>query len=122
MEKEGISGIVSNGVGMWHLRKEISVGHIISTVLLTILLVGGWVDIQERMTLYDMHISSPAHEETEKRLDAAEATIARVVAIDAAIQIRLEDIQKEIIRRLDRQDIKLDRIEDRLNQHDSNKK
>ena len=105
----------------WHLKKEVSVGHIISTFLLTLMLVGGWIDVQKRMSLYDQHIHAPAHPDSERRLDILEASLAHVNAVDASIQIRLEDIQKEIIRRLDRQDIKLDRIEDRLNKHDMGK-
>ena len=103
----------------WHLKKEISVGHIISTVMLAILLIAGWVEIQNRLQAVETeiasHVSLPAHSESERRLDFIESSLAQIHVTDTAIQQRLVDIQNEILRRLDRQDIKLDRIEDRLN-------
>ena len=103
----------------WHLKKELSVGHLISTILLTVIMVGGWLDVQKRLAALESHPAAPAHEVTERRLDLLSAKMTRVEAIDASMQIRLEDLHQEILRRLDRQDIKLDRIEDRLNQHDT---
>ena len=102
----------------WHLKKEVSYGHIISTVTLASLLVAGWIEVQSRIAILEQHPPSPSHAIAEQRLDRLEENMARVFAIDAAMSIRLEDLQDQIIRRLDRQDIKLDRIEDRLNQHD----
>jgi hypothetical protein len=103
----------------WHLKKEVSYGHIISTILLVILMVGGWSDIQSRLIILEEHPGKPAHLSTEVRLDRLEITIAAVLTQDVALTMRLEDLHKDLLRRLDRQDIKLDRIEDRLNKHDT---
>ena len=103
----------------WHLKKEVSYGHIISTLLLTGMLITGWVDIQNRMTVLEQHPSIGSHLNSEKRLDVLESAMARTIAIDTAMQLRIEDLQVQIIRSLDRQDVKLDRIEDRLNEHDT---
>ena len=102
----------------WHLRKEVSVGHIISTLLLAFLLIGAWVETQTRFERMEHHLVSPSHAATELRLDIVEQEMSRVTAVDMALQLRLKDLQDQIIRRLDRHDTKLDRIEDRLNQHD----
>jgi hypothetical protein len=106
----------------WHLKKEVSYGHIISTIILLILMVGGWVGIQTRLAILEEHPKKSAHSLTEKRLDNLESAIAAVHAQDVALTTRLVDFQAQLIRRLDRQDIKLDRIEDRLNKHDTNTK
>ena len=105
----------------WHLKKEVSVGHIVSTVMLAGLLIAGLVEMQNRLQLVEQHTRSPSHMQTEIRLDAVESQLAQVQAVDHAIQQRLIDIQNEILRRLDRQDIKLDRIEDRLNDGDQDR-
>ena len=103
----------------WHLKKEVSYGHIISTIMLIILMIGGWLDIQSRLIILEEHPGKPAHSLTETRLDKLESAIAAVHAQDVALTIRLVDLHEDLLRRLDRQDIKLDRIEDRINQHDS---
>lgn len=103
----------------WHLKKEVSYGHIISTLVLSGMLIAGWVDVQNRMVILEQHPLTSAHLVAERRLDILETEIAKLNTIDVAIQLRLEDLQVQIINRLDRQDVKLDRIEDRLNQHDS---
>jgi len=105
----------------WHLKKEFSVGHIVSTVMLAGLLIAGWVDVQKRMTVVENHMVSPSHSESERRLDLAETRLARIEVNDAATSERLKELQTQIIRLLDRQDVKLDRIEDRLNKHDMGK-
>ena len=102
----------------WHLKKEVSYGHIISTILLAAMMVGSWIEVQNRLHRVEIHLSAPSHDLTERRLDILEAKMVRVDSVNAAMQIRLEDLHQEILRRLDRQDIKLDRIEDRLNSHD----
>ena len=104
----------------WHLKKEVSYGHIISTIILVVMMVGSWLDIQKRLVILEEHPKKSAHSLTEIRLDKLESAIAAVHAQDVALTIRLIDFQEQIIRRLDRQDIKLDRIEDRLNRHDTN--
>jgi hypothetical protein len=103
----------------WHLKKEVSYGHIISTVVLVIMMVSGWIDVQKRLIVVEEHLKKPAHLLTETRLDVLESAIAAVHAQDVALTIRLEDLHNDILRRLDRQDVKLDRIEDRINQHDA---
>ena len=102
----------------WHLRKEVSVGHIVSTAVLLVMLVAGWVETQSRLVVLEQHTTLGAHLVSEGRLDRLEENMARVFAIDTAMALRFEDLQDQIIRRLDRQDVKLDRIEERLNQHD----
>jgi len=104
----------------WHLRKEVSYGHIVSTLTLAAMLVALWVKTQNRIVVLEGHLGKPSHHATEARLDLIENEISRVNAVDAAMQLRMEDMQKEILRRLDRQDLKLDRIEDRLNEHMGN--
>jgi hypothetical protein len=103
----------------WHLKKEVSYGHIVSTIVLLILMIGGWIDVQNRLIVLEEHPTKPSHLSTEARLDKLESAIAAVHAQDVALTVRLEDLHKDILRRLDRQDIKLDRIEDRLNKHDT---
>lgn len=103
----------------WHLKKEVSVGHIVSTLMLAGLLIAGYIDMKTRVVALEEHTTKPSHHEAEKRLDNLEQSVTRVDAVNAAMQIRLEDMQQEILRRLDRQDIKLDRIEDRLNKNES---
>ena len=105
----------------WHLKKEVSYGHIISTMLLGSMLVAGWIDVQKRMAVLEQHPLATAHKVAEKRLDVLETQMVRVDTINTAMSLRLEDLQVQIMRSLDRQDVKLDRIEDRLNEHDSNK-
>jgi hypothetical protein len=92
----------------WHLKKEVSYGHIISTLLLAILLIGGWVNTQNRIAVLEQHPDLGAHRISEERLDSLEVSVSRIEAVNLSMQ-------KEILRRLDRQDVKLDRIEDRLN-------
>jgi hypothetical protein len=116
---------MANSVGEqvdWHLKKEVSYGHIISTIVLIILMIGGWLDIQNRLIILEEHPKKSAHSLTESRLDKLEVAIAAVHAQDVALTTRFIDFQEQIIRRLDRQDIKLDRIEDRLNEHDTKTK
>lgn len=100
----------------WHLKKELSLGHLISTILLIIMMIGGYIDIQKRLATLETHVESPSHSvSADKRVDNLEARMSRVEAVDSAMAVRLEDLHQEILRRLDRQDVKLDRIEDRLN-------
>ena len=110
-----------NKVTEWHLKKEVSYGHIISTLILASMLITGWIDVQKRMAILEQHPTKAAHEESERRLDMLETTMARTIAVDTAMQLRIEDLQVQIMRSLDRQDVKLDRIEDRLNKHDTSK-
>jgi hypothetical protein len=105
----------------WHLKKEVSYGHILSTLILAGMLVASWMDVQRRMVVLEQHPSLGSHVNSERRLDVLESSMARTVAIDTAMQLRIEDLQVQIMRSLDRQDVKLDRIEDRLNQHDADK-
>lgn len=104
--------------GHWHLRKEIGIGHIISTMLLTIMLISGYVRIENRLNAFSMHLTSPSHVITDQRLDVVEAQVGRMQVLDDALTKRLDTTvqqtlqsQLEIIRRLER-------IEDRLNAHD----
>lgn len=99
----------------WHLKKEVSLGHLVSTVLLAIVMVAGWVNLQTRLATLEMHVKTPAHEYSEKRMDAMAAQMVSLSTKNQAMETRLLDLHREILRRLDRQDIKLDRIEDRLN-------
>ena len=102
----------------WHLKKEVSYGHIISTLMLSALLIAGWIDIQKRIAVLELHPLIGAHNVAERRLDILEAATSKLDTVNIALTLRFEDLQNQIIRSLDRQDIKLDRIEDRLNAHD----
>lgn len=88
----------------WHLKKEVSYGHLVTTIMLVAMLVGGWVNVEKRMTAFQNHLKSGAHLQAERRLDLLESQMAAVSANHIAIANRLD----EIIRRLER-------IEDRLN-------
>jgi hypothetical protein len=101
----------------WHIRKEISVGHILTTLMLVITMVAGWYEIQNRLSRLEEHTADPAHAGTAQRLREIDAQMARVEAMDTALGVRLESLQAEILRRMDRQDTALARIEDRLNDH-----
>jgi len=104
----------------WHLKKEVSVSHIISTVMLAGLMVSGWVDVQNRLSETERHLGTPSHASTEIRLDLIERNLTQVEATDRAVQKRIEDLHQEILRSLARQNDKLDRIEDRLNANRGN--
>lgn len=101
----------------WHLKKEVSYSHIVSTLLLAGMLIGGWYEMQKRIHVLEGHINLPAHHVSEQRLDDLDSQMSRINAINGAMQVRLEDLHKEILRRMDRQDVKLDRIEDRINEN-----
>lgn len=105
----------------WHLRREVSFGHIISTIMLAILLVSGWVHVQTQMRIFEDHITAPAHPAADRRMDLLESAVGqiqitdsnlvnRINSVDSQVSNRLDAMQSEIIRRLER-------IEDRLNQH-----
>ena len=103
--------------GHWHLRKEVSVGHLISTVVFFFMLIGGWISIEVRLDRMEGHIGSPSHAQTEHRLDIVENEVAQMRVMNDAITNRIDTLlqqslqsQAEIIRRLER-------IEDRLNNH-----
>jgi len=107
--------------GHWHLRREVSVGHLISSVMLFIMLIAGYVDIQVKLKDFSKHIGSPSHENTEMRLDIVESEIARMQVLDEALTTRIDSMlqqtlnsQAEIIRRLER-------IEDRMNNSTASK-
>lgn len=106
----------------WHIRKEISVGHILTTLTLLITMVAGWYEIQNRLTIVEAHLKTGSHEDNAQRLGKVEAQLARVEAVDQALTARLEVLHAEILRRMEHQDTTLGRIEDRLNQHMTNGK
>lgn len=96
----------------WHLKREVSYGHIISTILLMLMLITGWVNISDRLTTVETkqngHLTLAAHPSSDKRLDSLEARVGITEALMMRIDSTLTDI-KESMRR----------IEDRLNKHDS---
>jgi hypothetical protein len=101
--------------GHWHLKKEVSYGHLVSTAFLILAMVTGWVKVQTQLNDMSTHIGSPSHQQTERRLDLVEAELARMQVLDETITSRMDSMlqqalssQAEIIRRLER-------IEDRLN-------
>ena len=104
----------------WHLKKEVSIGHIVSTFMLAGLMIGGWVDVQSRLAETERHVGAPSHASTEMRLDLIERSLSRVDETDRAMQQRIESMHQEILRSLARQNDKLDRIEDRLNGNNGN--
>jgi len=102
----------------WHIRKEISVGHLGTTLMVVIAMVAGWYQMQNRLIRLEEHLTSPAHAGAQQRLGQLEEKMARTEAIDAAMAARLESLHAEILRRMDHTDVTLGRIEDRLNSHD----
>ena len=98
----------------WHLKREVGIGHIVSTLMLTVMLIGGYVRIEKQMQKFDAHISRPAHTNAESRLDAVEKDVTRLEANDTNMQRRLDALAVEIIRRLER-------IEDAVNRHIADK-
>ena len=101
--------------GHWHLRKEVTYGNIISTFLIVITLIIGWGKIQSQVAMFQNHLDSTApHVDAEARLDTIEERIARIEVTDAATLKQFDSLQREIISRLDR-------IENRIDAHDSTK-
>ena len=107
-----------NNIRHWHLRKEVSYGHLLSTLLMLGMIIGAWSDIQNRMVILEAHPPSPSHIIAEARLDLLEIEVARINVRDVALEQRVEDLIEQLLRRLDRQNLVLDRIETRVNQHD----
>jgi len=99
----------------WHLKREVSYGHIISTILLMLMLITGWVNISDRLTTVETkqssHLTLPAHLASDKRLDSLEARVGINEALMIRVDASLNDI-KDVMRR----------IEDRLNSHDESRR
>ena len=78
----------------WHIKPEISIGHMISTIAIALTLVGGWVNTSERIT----------------RIESGRA---QQNLIDQAQNERMETLQQEIVRSLDKVEKKVDKLIER---------
>ena len=86
---------MSNGERVdFHLRKEVSYGHLISTIILIGMLITAWVNINTDHAEFATHMGQTAHLEAEGRLDKLEVEMARINAAAAAMQVRIEDMDE----------------------------
>jgi uncharacterized protein YabN with tetrapyrrole methylase and pyrophosphatase domain len=105
----------------WHIRKEISVGHLGTTLMVIIAMVAGWYDIQNRLDRVEEHVIDPhPHATADQRLNQQELRLVATEATLGAVEKQVSGYQQELLRRMDRQDTTLARIEDRLDQHTVN--
>jgi hypothetical protein len=104
----------------WHVIPDITYGNILSMLVFVGSMGAVWGAVQARMDSFEAHLTDPVHVATVSRLNILEMDMARVETVDAAMQTRFEDLQKQIISRLDRQDAAMVRIEERLDEYNQN--
>ena len=89
----------------WTFKKEISIGNIISTILLMFILVGVGIKNEQRLVLMETQVNSLP--DLRIKVETLEKQSAHFLAVDNALQRQITQNQTELIRILER-------IEDRL--------
>lgn len=82
----------------WHVKKEVSISHMISTLILLLALVAAWDDLGDRVDVLEI------------RSDQLEKT-------DNMQSIRVDKLQLSIDTKLNQLDVKMDRLKDLLIEH-----
>jgi hypothetical protein len=85
---------MANSGEKMHIDKSVSIGHIVSIVLLCMALVGGWLGLNDRVTENTVRL-----DEMAARQDRTEYRLARA----------LENVEQSLLRIEERLDKKADR-------------
>lgn len=84
----------------WHLEKSVSVGHILTTLVLLMTLAGGYTTISERIAVLESQQAS-FNERTISMLENQRHTDARQDADIVEIKRQIREDYREILQRLD---------------------